>query len=311
MSIISQIGNALHYANQHNILHHDLKPANILLNSKNKVLLTDFGIAIVQINTTVNHPAASTGTPLYMAPEQFLGRVGPKSDQYSLSCIAYELVTGRPPFLAPNAVALAYMHLHEEPTPPRLFNTDLPLHIEQAILKALEKQTINRHDDISAFVKALNTSTSQVPPPIIPTIFRRTAQQQLNEVLRLSNLNRYQEALAACDQALKLNPNYVAAYKTKGFLLSKLNLYQDALDVYKQVTYLAPKDSDGWKRKGDILYRLKDYKEAFAAFARASHLDPEDPSNYYNIAHVLKLLGWLEEAQRAHEKAHQLSLKKQ
>jgi serine/threonine protein kinase len=161
IAILTEIGKALAYANQHNIVHHDLKPANILFNGRNEVLLADFGIAIVQSKTTLKRPSASLGTPAYMAPEQFKGKVGQRSDQYSLACITYELVTGRLPFIASNGSVLGIMHLQDIPIPPTQFNPLIPLHVEQAILKALEKSSSNRYTDISAFITALNRPNLQ------------------------------------------------------------------------------------------------------------------------------------------------------
>src|SRR5438105_8774758 len=98
IAIISQIGQALDYAHQKGIIHHDVKPENILFNAKGDALLADFGIALLQETVTRQRATASMGTPMYMAPEHFQGVVSRRSDQYSLACVAYELLTGRPPF---------------------------------------------------------------------------------------------------------------------------------------------------------------------------------------------------------------------
>ncbi len=307
LTILAQVGDALHYAHQHGILHHDLKPANILFNSRKRALLTDFGIALSRITTTVKHPSASSGTPLYMAPEQFLGKVGPKSDQYALGCIAYELFTGRPPFLASNTMTLAYMHIHETPVSPRLLNPDLPLSIEYALLKALEKESDKRHDDVASFIAALH---APIPTSgqFIPSTFRQTVVHLLKEVERLSKLHHYQEALALCDQALQLNPQYRTTLQARARLLTKLNRYEEALTLYRQMASLAPEDSRVWKSQGDLLCQLKRYREAVAAYTKAAQLDPRNPRHYYAMSHALSLLGWPEEARSALEKARQLDL---
>ncbi|HEX6108460.1 MAG TPA: serine/threonine-protein kinase, partial [Ktedonobacteraceae bacterium] len=80
VSILTKIGQALHYAHQHDIVHRDLKPANILFNTKGEVVLADFGIAVLLEGTTFINPY---GTPAYMAPEQFQGIVSKKSDQFA------------------------------------------------------------------------------------------------------------------------------------------------------------------------------------------------------------------------------------
>ncbi len=154
LTILSQIGQALHYAHQQNIVHRDLKPENILFKAKGDVLLADFGIA--KILTTVGiRQGTVAGTPAYMAPEQWQGLASRESDQYALGCIAYELFTGRRPFVAANHIAMMWKQVQEHPVPPRQYNPDLPMHIEQAILKALAKKPEDRFPSVLAFTEAL------------------------------------------------------------------------------------------------------------------------------------------------------------
>src|SRR5205085_8283103 len=117
LTILSQVGQALHYAHQRQVIHRDLKPENILFNARNEALLADFGLATSLSTTSIKHVDAA-GTPRYMAPEQFHGNVSKESDQYGLACIAYELVTGRPPFIEKDFYAIGFKHLAENPIPP-------------------------------------------------------------------------------------------------------------------------------------------------------------------------------------------------
>ena len=160
LTILSQIGQALHYAHQQNVIHRDLKPANILFNTKGEALLADFGIATTLSTTSVTH-AAIIGTPPYMAPEQFQGSVSKESDQYSLGCIAYELFTGRVPFTAKEFFAMGFDHMTKQPLAPTQINPDLPIHIERAILKALAKQRGDRHANVKEFIVALHTPADE------------------------------------------------------------------------------------------------------------------------------------------------------
>ncbi len=115
MTILSQIGKALQYAHQQNIVHRDLKPENILFNTKGEALLADFGIAVLLESTRLVN---ESGSPPYMAPEQFQGIVSKKSDQYALGCIAYELLTGNRPFTVPrDAHPLAWANKHATEIP--------------------------------------------------------------------------------------------------------------------------------------------------------------------------------------------------
>lgn len=158
LNILSQIGQALQYAHQQNIIHRDLKPENILFNSRREALLADFGIATTLTTSSVK-AVTITGTPLYMAPEQFQGTVSKESDQYALGCIAYELVTGKVPFPASDFFTIGFKHLSEAPVPPWNYNPRLPAHIGEAILKAMSKQRSDRHASIQAFITALGVSS--------------------------------------------------------------------------------------------------------------------------------------------------------
>ncbi len=95
--ILSQLGAALHYAHQQNIVHRDLKPGNVLFTEREEVRLADFGLSVILVTARTGNVGAR-GTPSYMAPEQFEGKLSTKSDQYALGCIAYEILTGRRPF---------------------------------------------------------------------------------------------------------------------------------------------------------------------------------------------------------------------
>lgn len=155
LTILSQVGQALHHAHQQHIIHRDLKPENILFSAKGDALLADFGIATM-LATTAQQPENNIGTPSYMAPEHFKGTVSKESDQYALGCIAYEVFTGRKAFNTTNFFSLGFQHLTEPPLAPTQLNPSLPLHSEQAILKAMAKERADRFPDIPAFIHALH-----------------------------------------------------------------------------------------------------------------------------------------------------------
>src|SRR2546425_1599772 len=163
MRILSQVGQALHFAHQHHIIHRDLKPENILFNREGEALLADFGIATTLASASFQS-ANISGTPSYMAPEQFAGTVCKESDQYALGCIGYELVTGFPPFSADNVFATGFKHLHETPPAPTQFNPGVPASIEQAILTAMAKERSERYPDLRDFISALHGAPRSLSP---------------------------------------------------------------------------------------------------------------------------------------------------
>jgi tetratricopeptide (TPR) repeat protein len=291
INILTQIGQALHYAHERHIIHRDLKPENILFNQMGEVLLADFGIAVLLASTHTGLVSVS-GTPPYMAPEQFEGLAGTKSDQYSLGCIAYELVTGRRLFTIPNGSLEAYWfhHAKVEPIPPTSHNPQLPAHIERAILTSLAKDRTHRHSDVHAFIEALLTIHSQ-----------KTKQDWLQEGIALYNLKRYEEALTAFEQTIRLYPNYAVAYGGKGNTLRNLKRYEEALTAYEQAVQLDPNFAYAYYNKGTALRNLKRYEEALAAYGQAILLNPNYADAYNNKGNTLYELKRYEEALTAYE----------
>lgn len=147
--IIAELADALHAAGASGLVHRDVKPENILLDqATGRVMLADFGIARVMAGETDGVRTAqgvAVGTPTYMSPEQAAGdAVDPRSDLYSLGVVAYEMVTGRPPFRGETAAAVASKHLAERATPVQSLRPDVPASLAQAIARALEKDPRER-----------------------------------------------------------------------------------------------------------------------------------------------------------------------
>ena len=171
ISILTQIGQALHHAHQQNIIHRDLKPANVLFNAQGEALLADFGIATMLSTASIKQLATIGGTPQYMAPEQFRGLVSKEGDQYALGCIAYELMSGHLPFSAPDFLSMGFKHLSEKPIPPTRYNPHIPAETEAAILKAMAKQRHERHATLPIFLTALMAPFTQTPArKAVPTM---------------------------------------------------------------------------------------------------------------------------------------------
>jgi eukaryotic-like serine/threonine-protein kinase len=117
-----------------------------MLTTDGKVKVMDFGIARASAVPSITQTSAVVGTAQYIAPEQAQGlEVDARSDVYALGCCLYEMVTGQVPFTGPTPVAIAYRHVREDPTPPRALNPDVPVPLEQVILKAMAKRPEDRY----------------------------------------------------------------------------------------------------------------------------------------------------------------------
>ncbi len=169
--LIEQAADALQNAHDHHVIHLDVKPSNFLLrgNTKNPnrplLLLADFGIA--RNSTTIASSSLTIrGTPATMAPEQWSGTPVAATDQYALAVMAYEMLTGRPPFLG-NLQQLMYQHFSKQPSPPSTFNPQLSPTIDMVLLRALAKQPEDRFPSVSAFASAFEQAVQTLPAELV------------------------------------------------------------------------------------------------------------------------------------------------
>jgi tetratricopeptide (TPR) repeat protein len=145
LSIAKQICAGLGYAHGRRIIHRDIKPSNIMLSRDRMVKIMDFGLAKI-VNDAIADRTSVKGTPLYMAPEQILGKeVDHQSDLYSLGCTLYRMATGRLPFTKGD---LYYQHLNTRPQPPKELNPKLPSSLNAIIMRCLEKEKAKRYQQV-------------------------------------------------------------------------------------------------------------------------------------------------------------------
>jgi eukaryotic-like serine/threonine-protein kinase len=145
---------ALAYSHRTGIVHRDIKPANVMVTPTGDIKVMDFGIAraLADSSATMTQTQAVIGTAQYLSPEQARGEtVDARSDLYSAGCLLFELLTGRPPFVADSPVAVAYQHVGEAPVAPSSVVSDVPDAVDAIVLHALQKERGSRYQTADDF----------------------------------------------------------------------------------------------------------------------------------------------------------------
>jgi serine/threonine protein kinase len=165
MQTLIPIADALGYAHKHDIIHRDVKPANILISEDGQPMLADFGVAkILEVEETMELTGTGVGigTPEYMAPEQVTNNklVDARADIYALGIVMFEMVTGRKPYIADTPMAVLIMHSRDPLPRPKSFVQNLPQTVENILLKALAKNPTDRYQTMAEFAKAMEGLSS-------------------------------------------------------------------------------------------------------------------------------------------------------
>lgn len=154
-AILYQLGVGLAYAHRRGVIHRDIKPANVLMDQEGNAILTDFGIAKVTTASNLTQTGSTIGTPAYMSPEQCMAReLSGASDQYSLGIVAYEMLTGHPPY---SGSPFEIMQAHTSGTLPPIRDSrpDCPPELEAAVFRMLAKNPEDRFPDVAEAIEAL------------------------------------------------------------------------------------------------------------------------------------------------------------
>ena len=172
LAVMRPVCSALHYAHQMGMVHCDIKPANIMIESSGRVLLADFGIARMTDAATATMVGA--GTPAYMAPEQVRGEgPTPQTDIYALGVVLYEMLTGgERPFTGEHAQTtgstsekVRWEQMHRVPPSPRRYNQMISSEVEAVVMKCLEKDPVKRYPSSLDLLNALSMAMADVASP--------------------------------------------------------------------------------------------------------------------------------------------------
>ena len=183
---------ALEHAHHRGVIHRDVKPGNLLVDTNGKVWLTDFGLARRDVDVTATVTGAMLGTPRYMSAEQISNSeeaIDKRTDIYSLGATLYEMATGRPPFTSQSPLELLTQIRRDEPTAPRQIDPTIPRTLELVILKCLDKEPDRRYhsaealaDDLKAIRDDKPISAKGLPAWVVTSRFLKRNKQQVNAI---------------------------------------------------------------------------------------------------------------------------------
>ncbi|MDQ3645494.1 MAG: serine/threonine protein kinase [Actinomycetota bacterium] len=159
--IVTEVGSGLDALHRHELVHRDIKSANVMLKEDDTAMLTDFGLAKGRAYTVLTRAGQVMGTLDYMAPELVKGeRATGASDIYALGCLAYECVTGAVPFAEKSIFQIGTAHLTEEPPDPSLARPDIPAPFAWALLQALAKEPAERPQTATLYGRMLKMAAA-------------------------------------------------------------------------------------------------------------------------------------------------------
>ncbi len=156
VDIAQQIAQGLQAAHEKKVVHRDIKPGNVMVDSKGHVTLMDFGLALLSEGSELSRAGTTIGTAAYMSPEQAQGtEVDHRTDIWALGCVLYEMVSGQRPFKGQYDQALLYEIVHEEPEPLTGVRTGIPLELEWIAGKCLAKDRDERYEHTDELLRDL------------------------------------------------------------------------------------------------------------------------------------------------------------
>jgi len=282
-----------------NLVHRDLKPGNILVNGNAKAMVIDFGL--------VHAVQSDAGTPAYMSPEQWRGgALDARSDIYAYGCILFEMLTAHRLFPALTERDWETAHLEISPVALTSMVRNLPDEIDRFVRRCLAKDPAERPQNWDEAVAFFAEWFHRLTGKAVILDFSSLAldvTEWIDASYSLAKLERYEEALSACDRALALDQNYVNAWCNKGIALLKLKRYAEAIQSCDRALVIDPNDVAVWDSKGIALWNLKRYAEVIQAYDRALEIDQNYAFAWYMKGLALYYLKLYAESIHAYDQA--------
>ncbi|HET6761569.1 MAG TPA: serine/threonine-protein kinase [Gemmatimonadaceae bacterium] len=253
--ILREVGDALAYAHNRNVIHRDIKPDNIIIDDETgRAMVTDFGIARALTDSGDSRLTATgmaIGTPAYMSPEQSAGdrAIDGRSDLYSLGVVGYQMLCGQPPFVASNTPSMLVKHLSEKPIPVDERWPDLPQDLARAVMICLEKDPNDRFPSAAAFSAALDggsmpTLATRAAPAAIPPYARREIHEVTSSVRDRDRYipatqSPYTPSSPSAEELSKWNAPMVVAFRRKLAPYLAVNAILVPISLFSNVDFLA------------------------------------------------------------------------
>ena len=298
---------------QPGIVHRDLKPENILISQERLAKITDFGLAkilqeahltVPQIQTipvgrlSFTSVGGGSGTPLYMAPEQWRAEsLDARTDVYAVGCILYEVLTGHWPFNANSVADLRDLHLNAGI--PVLAGSDtFSSEINNLLPRCMAKLKEDRYsaDNLLQELTRVYQKEFGRPPRNVATDEEFTSADYSNRGVTYNNLELYDKAIEDYNRAIQLNPGDAYAYSNRGNTYYYLQRYDEALADHNQALQINPNFSNAYLNRGNVFRDLKRDSEALADYDRVLQIDPTEALAYNNRGTIKERLELYEEA---------------
>jgi serine/threonine protein kinase/cytochrome c-type biogenesis protein CcmH/NrfG len=293
LEIALQVADALVESHSHGIIHRDIKPQNIMIDSRAQVKVLDFGLAkVVQTGGGQSHTDSQmfasgiiVGTAAYMSPEQAKGEsVLAHSDLFSLGVVLYECITGKRPFLGATAMEICARVIDRDPPPPSQLNPHVPLELDGVILKALAKDPIARYESAADMLQALRQIHA-----------RMQAEDYWSTNLLMLKLRRFTQKLLTTLRALS-NRTQALAVVTFAILIVVALIFFKVLPWGRSAIYQPSPQALYWYQMGTNSVRMGAYYDATIALQKGVTLDDNSPLLHVRLAEAWIELGYANNA---------------